>query len=269
MDQVWVCASCRSVNQRREGRCYRCRTPRELVEADPASLVVAGAGSAAAGGAEALVPKYRSSAQRAALAQLLLGATIVTAVVSSALGANLVNQVLEGTLRDDDVLTVGLVGLGALGIAVMALIAWSAWLSRVVANVPAVGGGWPNVTPTAAFLENLVPGLNVLRVPAIVRDVMRRLDAAGRGEPLIVAAWLGLVGGLVLPRAGRWVLAFVAETTEDLARLAVVLDQVALGLTVVGGLFLIAIIRWVETRMAMRAPAAPGTSPRVQDSPAA
>lgn len=255
MDGVWVCGSCRSINQGRGGRCYKCRTPRELVEADPAALAVAGVGSTAqpAGNPASGVGTYRSSADRAFLAQLLVGLTVVAAVLSSAMGANLVDRVLTGTVPEEGIVTVALIGLGALGVAAAALVAWAAWLSRVVANIPAVGGGWPNVSPAAAFYENFLPGLNLLRVPAIVRDVMQRLDPDGRGEPLIVAAWLGLVGGLVLPRVGGYVLAFVVSTEDDLLRLSLVLSQIALGLTVVGAVFLIAIIRWVETRITARA----------------
>jgi hypothetical protein len=239
-----VCGACRSINEGRGGRCYKCRTPRELV----------GAGSAPAPEAPSRgVGTYASSAGHALTAQLLIGLTIVAAIVSSALGANLFDRLLDGTLSEGDTLTVAIVGLAALAIAAAALVAWSLWLSRVVANIPAIGGGWTNVTPAAAFYENFIPGLNVLRVPAILRDVMTRLDPARRGEPLIVAAWLGLVGGLVLPRAARWFLAFVVDSPEGLARLSIVVGQVALGLTVVGAGFLIAIVRWVETRMAERA----------------
>jgi len=145
----WVCASCRSVNQPRENRCYKCRTPRELGEADPTTLLVAGAGSRAEPKAGP-VGTYRGSGDLALLTQALIVAAMAVTVVSSFLGADIVGGVLdaEAAVDETSVVTVALVGGLGLLLSAAALVAWAAWLSRVVANVPAAGLGWPNVTPT-------------------------------------------------------------------------------------------------------------------------
>ncbi|HEY0443400.1 MAG TPA: hypothetical protein VGC90_04175, partial [Candidatus Limnocylindrales bacterium] len=196
----WVCGSCRSLNEGRADRCYKCRTPRALVEADPTQLIVAGAGATesreaiTAAATASVLGRYQSSAMRAAAAQSLIVATIVGTLVSSVTGADAIAAILggdvAGALATRPLLL--LLGVVNLGLAASALVAWAAWLSRVIDNVPTVGLGWPSSTPTSAFFENFLPGLNLLRIPAIVRDVVRRLEpSGGRGESLIAAAWLG------------------------------------------------------------------------------
>ena len=39
--EPWVCGACRSINQPREQRCYKCRTPRELGQVKHAILQLA------------------------------------------------------------------------------------------------------------------------------------------------------------------------------------------------------------------------------------
>src|SRR5215212_5729941 len=73
--QPWVCSSCRSVNQPREKRCYSCRTPRDLVEADPKTLLVAGAGSKPSTEPKP-VGTFRSSGDLAFLTQVLIVAAL-------------------------------------------------------------------------------------------------------------------------------------------------------------------------------------------------
>ena len=46
MDQVWLCGSCRSLNQVRNSRCYKCGASRERSEQVPERLAVSGLGSA-------------------------------------------------------------------------------------------------------------------------------------------------------------------------------------------------------------------------------
>jgi hypothetical protein len=258
----WVCGSCRSLNEGRADRCYKCRTPRALVEADPTQLIVAGVGAtesrlaASAAAAAAVRGQYRSSSMRAATAQWLIVATITGTVISSVTGADAVAAILAGNVAEGLATRPLLLLLGVvnLALAASALVAWAAWLSRVIENVPTVGLGWPAATPTSAFLENFLPGLNLLRVPSIVRDVARRLEpGGGRGESLIAAAWLGLFGGLIVPRVAGFVLPWFSASIADLLTESVVVSQVALGLTIVGAAFLIALIHRVENGMRMRA----------------
>src|SRR5919198_1029140 len=212
---VWVCGACRSINQPREQRCYKCRTPRELARVDPDSLVVAGVGAAQpVVDPKAVVGTYRSSGDRAFAAQVLIIVTVIVTAASKIVGA---------------------------------VIAWSAWLSRVVDNIPALGLGWPNVTPSAAFIESFLPGVNLFRVPAIVRDVVGKLEGGPRGDALIAAAWLGLVGGVIVPRFARYVSGpLTLESGDAAATVGLLAGQVGLGLTIVGAIFLIVLIRQVD-----------------------
>jgi hypothetical protein len=109
------------------------------------------------------------------------------------------------------------------------------------------------VTPTAAIYESIFPGVNLYRVPSILRDVVTRLEPNGRGEALIAATWLALVGGALAPRVLRLATTFAIGDIPELARTFVVVSQLGLGLTVAGGALLIVLIGWIERRMAARA----------------
>lgn len=255
-EHPWVCSSCRSVNQPRENRCYSCRTPRELVEADPQTLLVAGAGSKPTAD-KGPIGTFRSSGDRAFMTQVMIVLAIAATLASSFLNADLVARLLDEDPGDVEtsLTTIALVGGAGLLLGGAALVSFAAWLSRVVANVPAVGLGWPNVTPSSAIFESIIPGVNLYRVPAILRDVVTRLEAEGRGDALIAAAWLALVGGALLPRVGRQVTLFLVGPVEELTAMWVVVGQLGLGLTVVGAGILVVLIQWIESRMEQRAAA--------------
>jgi hypothetical protein len=96
-----------------------------------------------------------------------------------------------------------------------------------------------------AFVENFIPILNLFRVPAIVRDVVHRLEpGASRGEALILAAWIGLLGGFLVPR----ILSFFTADIQTLVRIS----AIGTGLMLVGAIFLVALIWWVEGRILRR-----------------
>jgi hypothetical protein len=42
MNDGWACANCRSLNERRASRCYRCRTPRDVGSVAPAEMPTVG-----------------------------------------------------------------------------------------------------------------------------------------------------------------------------------------------------------------------------------
>jgi hypothetical protein len=139
----------------------------------------------------------------------------------------------------------------ALGATLLALIAWSLWLSRTVTSMPALGLGYPAANGMMAFIENFVPVLNLYRVPAIVRDVVRRLEPKSggdetmtRGEALVFAAWIGLFGGFIVPR----VLGFF---TSDI-RTLLTISAIGTGFVVIGAIFLVVLIWWIEGRVLKR-----------------
>jgi hypothetical protein len=260
--EPWVCGSCRSVNQPRESRCYRCRTPRDVGEADPASMPVSGA-----------VPKrvdvatkspFVSSAGRAQLAQVVI---LVAISVVAAAGLILFllpetdapgsDQTLLGMPANVVLVPIQAIAAGA------ALLGWGYWLSRVVANIPALTGEYPNVPPMYAFLESLVPVANLYWIPSILRDVMTRLNAGGRGEALMIGAWLCFVGAIFLPRLNIFA-SFIAPELGDAIASIGLIGLVAVVLQVIGGILLVMLIQHIEAVVAARRaepkPPEPGTS---------
>ncbi len=266
---IWVCGQCRSVNKLRAKQCYNCRTPKDRAEVDPAAIEGTGHGALR----EIALPEFSSSRGEAMLASVLVvfvaGMNVVSTIVTS--------RVLNTLVEDPSVVPTGLTGatavsLATLGVGLLALTAWAFWLSRVVSAMPALGLGYPAANAMMAFIENFLPGLNLFRVPAIVRDVVRRLDpdqgpSQGRGEALIFAAWIGLLGGFFVPRIGGF-LGYGSDTLEGAVNSALLISGVAAGLVLIGAIFLVALIWWIEGRIGRRraeqlgevAPASPGTS---------
>ena len=141
--------------------------------------------------------------------------------------------------------------------------------------MPALGLGYPPTTGMMAFVENFLPGLNLFRVPAIVRDVMRRLEPGHtRGEALIFAAWIGLLGGVLVPRFGGFLAVLETGTIQEAVRRTLLIQGVSTGLVLVGAVFLVVLIWWIEQRVALRRvaqlegqPAPAADSPSMSVSP--
>lgn len=254
---IWVCGECRSINNLRSKQCYRCRTPRDFAAVDPNQIEGTGHGKLR----EIALPEFQSTRWAAVLASALLILVAVTQVVATVSDAILFGRVLRnpGLLNDPafyqsvESMVAGTVQVATLGIALLALIAWSFWLSRAVMAMPALGLGYPAANGLMAFLENFLPGLNLFRVPAIVRDVMRRLDPGSlRGEALIFAAWIGLLGGYLVPRFGAYLGLLGSGTLEEIVRETLLVQGIATALVVVGATFLVALIWWIERRIARR-----------------
>lgn len=238
----WVCGECRSINNAGAKQCYNCRTPRDRAAVDPASIDPTGHGPIR----RIELPEFTSSRWAAVLASMLILAVAAIQVVQFNMVAALLDQVLDGTAAtEEQLLVVGSVGILAFGVALLALIAWSLWLSRTVTSMPALGLGYPAASGLMAFVENFIPVFNLFRVPAIARDVVRRLDpAAGRGEALIFAAWIGLLGGFLVPR----ILGLFTTNVRTL----ITISGIGTGLVIVGAIFLVVLIWWVEGRITKR-----------------
>ncbi len=235
----WVCGDCRSINNAGARQCYNCRTPRDRAAVDPTSIDPARPGKLR----KVELPGFESSRWAAVLATILIIAVAVLQLIQYNLATTLLGQTVAPT--DEQIQYVGSVGIVAFGIALLALIAWSLWLSRTVTSMPALGLGYPPTNGMMAFVENFIPILNLFRVPAIVRDVVRRLQpTAGRGEALIFAAWIGLLGGFLVPR----VLRFFARDVDTF----VTISGIGTGLVLVGAIFMVALIWWVERHVRAR-----------------
>lgn len=254
---IWVCGECRSINNLKSKQCYRCRTPRDVAAVDPSQIEGTGHGRLR----EIALPELRSTRWAALLASALLVLVALMQVVATVSDAILFGRIVrDPALLNDpafyqsaESMVAGTVGIAALVVALLALIAWSFWLSRAVMAMPALGLGYPAANGLMAFLENFLPGLNLFRVPAIVRDVMRRLDpTALRAEVLIFAAWIGLLGGYLAPRFGAYLGLLGSGTVEKIVQQTLLVQAIATAMVVVGAVFLIALIWWIERRIAQR-----------------
>jgi cytoskeletal protein RodZ len=248
--EIWVCADCRSINNARAKQCYNCRTPRDLAAVDPAMIEGTGHGKLRDVG----LPAFHSPRPYAFVATILILATAALHVLytlnSSALGAQVLGGV-PATAEQQRFLD-GM-QIASFVTAIIALVGWSIWLSRAVTTMPALGLGYPAATGLTAFAENFLPGLNLLRVPALVRDVVRRIEPGqNRGEALIFAAWIGLLGGFIVPRVGAVLSGLSADSPESLLRSQLPILGVSAGLVLVGAIFLVALIWWIEARIARR-----------------
>ena len=249
-EEIWVCAECRSINRGSAKQCYNCRTPQHLAAVDPETVSVTQSGPLR----EIELPPYKGSRGRAILASVCVLAIAVMQIASVVLVSDLIVGFFEGKeITEEDVRLVNNLALASLGAALFALLTWSAWLSRVVSGMPALGLGYPAATGFTAFFENFIPIKNLFSVPAIVRDVIGRLEEhPARGNALIAAAWLGIFGGFIVPRVGAWLIAIGADSEEMAIRNQLILAAISTGLTVVGAIFLVWLIWWVEVRITRR-----------------
>jgi len=213
-DRPWICAECRSINPHRAGRCYHCRTPRAFAldlngpGIKPGLLTEFATPAERARAAATVGVKYRSSAPYALLvrgAVFMISALTVVRLIQlmsldfqAALGgspsARLENEVIANVWAT----------VAWYGAWVAAGIPWGLWLRRVVANVPALGGGWPAATPRSAFLESLIPGFNLVFTARILRDAIQRLSGERRPNLTILTTWWVClaIAGLLLVEIG-------------------------------------------------------------------
>lgn len=233
MTDIWVCSTCSSINRQRNDRCYKC-----------------GARQAEATGALADTRTTRAIQSRAAvryrgslLRAIVAGAFIVAVAVLSVV---VLNESLDAVryLRDQipDILQTGVIdevelarrSAGAVVpaalqtiCAVGALLFFAAWLSRVIANIPALGGGTPGTTPTRAFIYPLIPVWNLFKVPPMIQDALYRLDPKAGGFFMILIAWVGLVGSWIVGFVvGWWVNLRLATVVGNAATLGEAIDGI-------------------------------------------
>jgi hypothetical protein len=210
MTDIWVCSTCHSVNRQRNNRCYKCGASQDQATGEGAGLRVEQALKTRA------YVRYRSAWLRGLIAAVLilavaaLGLVIMLASVDTALWVRgQVASVVGGARfneaellrRTQNLVTPALVRLG---LAVAALVYFGAWLSRVVMNIPALGGGVPNTSPTRAFVYPLIPLVNLIKVPGIVQDALYRVDPKAGGFFMLALAWFGLVGSWIISFFAGW-----------------------------------------------------------------
>jgi uncharacterized protein DUF4328 len=271
MTDVWVCGTCHSINRQRGSSCYKCGAPRSgAVDA------IADVRTESAIQTRARVP-YRSSLLRAVVAAVFIVAYAVLTIVAlfESLPAiqfmrTQIPSIMQGQLDSAEILRLSAPAVVPTLLAsiagIAALVFFAAWLSRVVMNVPALGGGTPNATPTKAFIYPLIPFWNLLKTPPMIQDALYRLDPRAGGFFMILIAWIGLVGSAILGfLVGWWVnlrIASVGTSARSLGEaiamvqgavdMQILIEIVTTLLSAFGAIVLVLILFRIESRARAR-----------------
>jgi len=204
----WACRVCRSINTQRANRCYSCHTPREVAGVKPTDLSVTEP-------APVLGPTgtYRSSENRAVLATIATVAFILGTYVALWIGFQVGTLRAERQREAADQLFQSSQLLLALPVVlgVIALVAYGYWISRAVANLPPLGAGYSRVSPTWAFFEPLIPGLNLYSLPARTGEVISKLGGSMLGTSLIAISFFLIIG----PPIAAGILLRIAREVSD------------------------------------------------------
>jgi hypothetical protein len=244
-EEFWACSVCRSMNPRRSDRCYSCHTPREFAGASPAEVAMSPSGPAPMPVPIAAI--YQSSESRAVIVTVATDLFLLGSAVALWAFWSIGDLRAAGRAADADRLLAQrlpvLAAAPALG--VVALLAYAAWISRVVANLPALGLGFSRVSPTMAFIEPLIPGMNLYSLPARAGEVLSKLEGVGRGHVLIGLAWLI---GVTPAFAAVWILRIgrFTESGADWLRTTGVTFLVTAALSGVGILIGLVVIWHIE-----------------------
>jgi hypothetical protein len=273
MTDIWVCGNCHSINRQRSKSCYKCRAPQATAATDDGAThrqeqaivmrtVVAYRPTAALGLATSMFLLGLAAVSVVAIVQELgLWTFFASQLDNLKASGSFDESAYQARLADS-----AQVGLISLAVVVPALFFFAAWLSRVVSNVPALGGGIPDTSPGRAFIATLIPGLNLRTVPGVIQDVLYRLDPTGGGVFMVGIAWLGLVGSWILSWvAGKYIdlrLTFdiqnatsvdgFVERVRPLLTAAVVIDVVTGVLIAIGAVVLIMLMVRIERRSRTR-----------------
>ena len=279
---TWICSNCRSINEGRS-RCYSCRAPRTL-ELDLSDTSISLLGQAAtrsedhAALAERAGEQYRSSAVRAWIVRLAILAVVLADLFASARIIHIGEDFLAlqqrrssgGVVTDADWLAllqdfypyVALLVV-YLGAWVIATICWGAWLSRVVANVPSLGGGWPATSPTAAFWTSVVPFFNIYGATSVLRDVITRLSPKGEARTgrltawwlslfLYLIPWIGLIPGptfvirLAYQAIVAWIDAVLTAVTGTQIGAGIIESAITFGILLLSAVLALLVVEQVE-----------------------
>ena len=202
MKQVWACSQCRSLNDGRSKRCYKCLTPREQAEVDPATL--SPTASRIDPAPVLALPPYRPTTIRAiaagSLIALATGLQLIGTIDETLLVRQLIDSTSELSAAQERYLTI----MGALGLAVgvSAFVMFGLWLSKAIAAVPALGLGYTRVTPRQALFEVLFP-LGLLLASAgmsFVSVYLFSIDAGAAVRAAIISLVVALAGYVAIAR---------------------------------------------------------------------
>ncbi len=232
MNDVWVCAGCKSINRQRDSACYRCRAPQTGAMEAP-GLDLRAESAAAIRAVRGYTPAWPLAAIASALilvvAVLGLYILVLQAGDYASVKAAFMARIAGETRGFDAALLLetarlALVSLLRLALALLALVVFAAWMALVTANVPTLGGGTPSRSPVRVFVYTLIPLWNLVKVPGILQDLLYRVDPRSGGANMVLAAWIGLVGSWFVSVLGSW--AITAAGVRALSAAASVDDAV-------------------------------------------
>lgn len=274
MNEVWVCAACRSINRMRDDRCYKCggRRDEAMASEGPDVRVASAVANRAARG-------YASSMPFALITGALILAVAGLGLVLMILQVQMIPALREvfltalATGRSDalrawevDQARLAVPSLVRTILLLTAVIGFGLWLSRVVVNIPALGGGTPSWGPWKAFFYPLIPIVNIIKVPGMLQDALYRLDSTAGGMFMVLAAWIGFFGSWLVGLVGTWVIAGMAVggimtrgTIEGAIGVfntmldqTIVLTFITEAMIAVGSVLLVVIMLRIERRAALR-----------------
>ena len=203
MAEMWICGDCRSTNNARDKRCYRCRVPRATSEMTEATLATNVAEAqetrTVLAAATRLGVRYRASWPVALVTGvLILGTTgldvLRTRDAMALVTADGVQAASQAQLQSSLNLAIAyFVGYVASGIF------WSLWMAILVTNVPALTARWPSHGPLGAFFALWIPFIGLIRPFSIVKQVTTLLGGGARAGLLVIAWWVAFLGSFYLP----------------------------------------------------------------------
>lgn len=273
MTDVWVCGTCHSLNRKRASRCYKCGA--EQKTAATGEMATHRQEQALA---VRTVVGYRPAAALGLAASIFLlglAAVAIAAIIDSRSVGTFANQQLDLVRQTGQFDQAALDALderervftiAQVAIIIPLLVFFGAWLGRVVANVPALGGGLPQTTPARAFVNTLIPVVNLRTVPGMIQDVLYRLDPTAGGFFMLAIAWVGLVGSWFISFVSGWYLNArifsdirnaetldeAIESVRGIINAAVIIDVVTGILITIGALVLILVMIRIERRSQAR-----------------
>lgn len=246
---MWVCGVCRSVNRRGIDRCYKCQTPRNVAATKVEDL-------------DRVKPEdllkptgtYRSGETLATLTSIAAAAFILLTLASLFLLYQANDALFSGDVARSDALHAGPIRPLAIAAAVAGvglLVSYGAWIRQAIANLPALGLGYSRVGPTWAFIEPLIPGVNLATIPVRMVEVAEKLGASATVMPLLgIAALLVIVpsaGAALLYRFTR-----VFGTGEEFLRLASLAGLIVFA-CLAGAIVIVLVVMWqLEARFRER-----------------
>jgi hypothetical protein len=273
LTDIWVCGSCHSINRQRGDKCYKCGA----TQAKAATGEMATLRQEQAVATRTVIPYRPARALMLAAALFLVGlaALYVVAIIQSLDLQRFVSSQLDvfvatGTFDENAVSArrneADVLGLVSLAVIVPGLLFFAAWLSRVVSNVPALGGGLPGTSPSRAFVSTLIPLVNLRSVPGTIQDVLYRLDPTAGGLIMVAIAWVGLVGSWIVSFIAGWYLSLritlditnagsldeAVASFRSLMTAATVIDIATGILIAIGALVLVMIMARIERRSQAR-----------------